>query len=120
MKLVNNIRFLFHPCDKAEIAQATKAGDIRRGRSFADSAGRPDISGRVRLYSRSTQNGAGLAMKHTPASEAAVLVSMETLFAALSGALLLGERLPSLGWIGAALLFAASLLVQLAPRAKVI
>ena len=31
-----------------------------------------------------------IAMKHTPASEAAVLVSMETLFAALAGAVLLG------------------------------
>ena len=61
-----------------------------------------------------------IAMKHTPASEAAVLVSMETLFAALAGALLLGERLPPIGWFGAALLFAASLLVQLSPRAKVV
>ncbi len=61
-----------------------------------------------------------IAMKHTPASEAAVLVSMETLFAALAGSLLLGERLPSIGWFGAALLFAATLLVQLAPRAKAI
>jgi drug/metabolite transporter (DMT)-like permease len=60
-----------------------------------------------------------MAMKHTPAAEAAVLVSMETLFAAFAGALLLGERLPAIGWFGAALLFAASLLVQLAPRAKV-
>lgn len=57
-----------------------------------------------------------IAMKSTPASEAAVLVSMESLFAALAGALLLGERLPMLGWFGAALLFAATLLVQLAPR----
>ena len=57
-----------------------------------------------------------IAMKHTPASEAAVLMSMETLFAALAGALLLGERLPPIGWFGAALLFAASLLVQLTPR----
>jgi drug/metabolite transporter (DMT)-like permease len=59
-----------------------------------------------------------VAMKHTPASEAAVLVSMETLFAALAGALLLGERLPPIGWLGAALLFSATLIVQLAPRAK--
>jgi drug/metabolite transporter (DMT)-like permease len=59
-----------------------------------------------------------IAMKHTPASEAAVLMSMETLFAALAGALLLGERLPPVGWLGAALMFSATLLVQLAPRAK--
>lgn len=59
-----------------------------------------------------------VAMKHTPASEAAVLVSMETVFAAMAGALLLGERLTPIGWLGAGLLFSASLLVQLAPRAK--
>lgn len=57
-----------------------------------------------------------MAMKHTPPAEATVLVSMETLFAALAGALLLGERLPWIGWFGAALLFAATLLVQIAPR----
>lgn len=61
-----------------------------------------------------------IAMKYTPTSEAAVLVSMETLFAALAGALLLGERLPPIGWFGAALLFTASLLVQVAPREKAI
>jgi drug/metabolite transporter (DMT)-like permease len=59
-----------------------------------------------------------IAMKHTPASEATVLVSMETLFAALAGALLLGERLQPTGWLGAVLLFAASLIVQVAPRAR--
>jgi drug/metabolite transporter (DMT)-like permease len=59
-----------------------------------------------------------IAMKHTPASEATVLVSMETLFAALAGALLLGERLQPTGWLGAALLFAASLIVQVSPRAR--
>jgi drug/metabolite transporter (DMT)-like permease len=59
-----------------------------------------------------------IAMKHTPTAEAAVLMSMETLFAALAGALLLGERLPPIGWFGAALLFIASLVVQLAPRRK--
>jgi drug/metabolite transporter (DMT)-like permease len=59
-----------------------------------------------------------IAMKYTPAAEAAVLVSTETLFAALAGALLMGERLQPVGWLGAALLFCATLLVQLAPRRK--
>lgn len=59
-----------------------------------------------------------IALKHTPASEAAVLVSLETLFAALAGAVLLGERLQPIGWFGAGLLFAASLLVQLSPRQR--
>jgi drug/metabolite transporter (DMT)-like permease len=56
-----------------------------------------------------------VAMKRTPASEAAILVSMETVFAALAGALLLGERLAPIGWAGAGALFLATLLVQLAP-----
>jgi drug/metabolite transporter (DMT)-like permease len=70
------------------------------------------------LSSALTFTLAAIAMKHTPASEAAVLMSMETLFAALAGALLLGERLPPIGLFGAALLFSASLLVQLAPRTR--
>jgi len=56
-----------------------------------------------------------VAMRHTPAAEAAILVSMETVFAALAGAFLLGERLSLLGWAGAGLMLAATLLVQLAP-----
>jgi drug/metabolite transporter (DMT)-like permease len=55
------------------------------------------------------------AMKYTTSSEAAVLVSTESLFSALGGALLLGERLPLTGWFGAALMVGAVLLVQLAP-----
>jgi len=51
-------------------------------------------------------------LRHTPPSEAAVLVSTETLFGALAGALLLGERLQPIGWAGAAAIFAATLLVQ--------
>jgi len=54
-----------------------------------------------------------IALRYTPPSEASVLVSTETLFAALAGALLLGERLPAMSWIGAGLIFSAILLVQL-------
>lgn len=55
-----------------------------------------------------------IAMRHTSAAEATIIVSLETLFAALAAALLLGERLPTIGWLGAALMFAATLVVQLA------
>ena len=55
------------------------------------------------------------AMKFTPAVEATILVSMETVFAALCAVILLGEWLAPIGWIGAALMFAASLTVQMAP-----
>jgi drug/metabolite transporter (DMT)-like permease len=56
-----------------------------------------------------------VALQHTPPSEAAVIVSTETLFAALAAYLVLGERLPGIGWIGAGLILLATLLVQLGP-----
>jgi drug/metabolite transporter (DMT)-like permease len=52
-------------------------------------------------------------------SRAAVLLSTEVLFAAGLGYVLLGERLGAINWLGAALVFAAALLVQVAsPKAK--
>jgi drug/metabolite transporter (DMT)-like permease len=54
-----------------------------------------------------------VAMKHTPTSEAAVIVSLEAVFAALAGALLLGERLSWLACLGAAMILFATLLVQI-------
>ncbi|MGF1651209.1 MAG: DMT family transporter [Hyphomicrobiaceae bacterium] len=59
-----------------------------------------------------------VAMRHTPASEAAILVSMETVFAALCAALLLGERLSAVGWVGAALMFAATLVIHAVPYVR--
>jgi drug/metabolite transporter (DMT)-like permease len=56
-----------------------------------------------------------IAMKYTPPTEAAIIVSSETLFAALAAYLLLGERLSLLGWCGAGLILAAVLLVQAGP-----
>lgn len=54
-----------------------------------------------------------MALQHTPPSEVAVIVSLETVFAALAAYVLLGERLSALGWIGALLILLAVLLVQL-------
>ena len=56
-----------------------------------------------------------VALQHTPPSEAAVIVSMETVFAAAAAYLLLGERLAPIGWVGAALILGATLLLQLWP-----
>ncbi len=50
-----------------------------------------------------------------PAANAAIILSAESLFAAIAGALILGERLPPLGYLGAALIFGAILLVELVP-----
>jgi drug/metabolite transporter (DMT)-like permease len=58
-----------------------------------------------------------LALKYAPASEAAIIVSTESLFAALAGAVMLGERLSLVAWAGAALIMVAVILVQIGPRA---
>ncbi|HET8699919.1 MAG TPA: DMT family transporter [Gammaproteobacteria bacterium] len=52
------------------------------------------------------------ALRHTPAAEAAVIVSTETLFAAGAGYAVLGERLTPIGWLGAAAIIAGILLIQ--------
>jgi drug/metabolite transporter (DMT)-like permease len=54
-----------------------------------------------------------IALQHIPAPRASILLSAEVLFSAAAGYLLLGERLPPLGWAGAALILAAVLLVRL-------
>lgn len=59
-----------------------------------------------------------IALRYTGPSEATVLVSTETLFAAFGAWWLVGERLPAVGWAGAGLILAATLFVQLAPRRK--
>ncbi|MBI1383939.1 MAG: EamA family transporter [Rhizobiales bacterium] len=59
-----------------------------------------------------------IAQRHTPAPEAAVIIGSESLFAAMAGALLLGERLSLLGAMGCALVFAAMLIVELTPVAR--
>ena len=59
-----------------------------------------------------------MALKHAPASEAAVIVSTESLFAALAGAMFLGERLTIVAWAGAGLIMAAVVLVQVGPRMR--
>jgi len=57
-----------------------------------------------------------IALKHTPPTEAAIIVSSETLFAALAAYMVLGERLSLVGWCGAGLILGAVLLVQAGPQ----
>ncbi len=64
--------------------------------------------------------GAGFALqaqgqKHAPASDAALILSLEAVFAAVFGFLLLGERLAPLQLLGCGLILAAILTVQLRP-----
>lgn len=57
-----------------------------------------------------------VAQKHAIASHAAIILSLEAVFAALAGALLLDESLPARGYLGAALMLAGMLVAQLWPR----
>lgn len=54
-----------------------------------------------------------IGQQYTDASSAAILLSSESLFAALFAAILLGERLGASAYLGCAMIFAALLLVEL-------
>jgi drug/metabolite transporter (DMT)-like permease len=56
-----------------------------------------------------------VAQQYVPAANAAIILSAEGLFAALGGALILGERLPLIGYFGAALIFFAIVMVEAVP-----
>ena len=56
-----------------------------------------------------------VAQRHTSEAAAAIFLSSESLFAALFGALFLGERLGGIGYFGCGLIFLALLLVELKP-----
>jgi len=53
-----------------------------------------------------------IALQHAPPSEVAVIVSLETVFAALAAYLVLGERVGAMGWVGACMIMLAVLLIQ--------
>jgi len=57
-----------------------------------------------------------VAQKHAIASHAAIILSLEAVFAAIAGAILLGESLSARGYFGCALMFAGMLLAQLWPK----
>ncbi len=59
-----------------------------------------------------------LGQKYLAPAPAALIMSLESVFAALFGMLLLGERLSQFEWIGCSLLFAAVILSQVNIRKK--
>ncbi|MAW89297.1 MAG: EamA family transporter [Phyllobacteriaceae bacterium] len=59
-----------------------------------------------------------VAQRHTTAPQAAIFLSSEAVFAAILGALLLGERLGFQGYAGCALMLAAMLAVEIVPAIK--
>lgn len=56
-----------------------------------------------------------IGQQYVPPANAAIILSAESLFAALGGAVILGERLPPVGYAGATLIFIAILLVEAVP-----
>jgi drug/metabolite transporter (DMT)-like permease len=60
-----------------------------------------------------------VAQKHAIASHAAIILSLEAVFAALAGALFLGESLAARGYLGCALMLAGMLVAQLWPKKPV-
>jgi drug/metabolite transporter (DMT)-like permease len=56
-----------------------------------------------------------VGQQYVPPANAAIILSAESLFAAIGGALLLNERLQPIGYFGAALIFLAILLVEAIP-----
>lgn len=56
-----------------------------------------------------------IGQRYTTSAQAAIFLSSEALFAALFGAIFLGDRLTFTGFVGCSLLFAAMLAVELVP-----
>jgi drug/metabolite transporter (DMT)-like permease len=59
-----------------------------------------------------------IGQQYVPPANAAIILSGEALFAALGGALLLNERLPPIGYAGAAVIFATIIMVELVPALR--
>ncbi len=58
-----------------------------------------------------------VAQTHAPAADSAIILSSESVFAALAGVAMTGERLTAAGYAGCALILAAILLVEFGPIA---
>ncbi|KAA0700456.1 DMT family transporter [Neorhizobium sp. P12A] len=57
-----------------------------------------------------------IGQRYTTASQAAIFLSSEALFGASLGALLLGETISPIGYVGCGLMFSAMLMVELVPE----
>lgn len=60
-----------------------------------------------------------VGQRYTPASDAAIILSSETVFAALAGFLFLNEQLTGGQFVGASLILSGILLVELLPLSKI-
>ena len=99
------------------------AGLVATGGAFASEA--PSLQGIAGAWVQIAYAGVmstavaftlqAVGQQYVPPANAAIILSAESLFAALGGALLLGERLPPIGYAGAALIFVAIVLVEVVP-----
>ncbi|UXH76559.1 DMT family transporter [Roseateles amylovorans] len=64
--------------------------------------------------------GQVVAQRYAHAADAAIILSSETLFAAIFGYVLMGDRLNAAGLLGCALILGAMLLIQLLPMLRVL
>lgn len=60
-----------------------------------------------------------VGQRYTPAADAAIILSSETVFAAIGGMLFLGERLSTFQFLGGALIFASIISVELIPLTRI-
>lgn len=107
---VSAISFLFAGLVASTIALGTEAPSIA-----VISAGWMEIGYAAVFSTAIAFTLQAIGQRHVPPANAAIILSAESLFAAIGGALLLNERLPLVGYAGAALIFAAILLVEVIP-----
>jgi drug/metabolite transporter (DMT)-like permease len=74
------------------------------------------------LYAGLLSGGVGftlqiVAQRYTPATEAALIMSLESVFAAIAAAILLGERLTTMAAVGCGLVMLGVILVEIVPLA---
>lgn len=107
---VSAVSFLFAGVAASAIALGTEAPTVE-----AISAGWIEIAYAAMLSTAIGFTFQAIGQQHVPPANAAIILSAESLFAALGGAVVLGERLPAIGYAGAALMFAAILIVEAVP-----
>lgn len=107
---ISAVSFLFAGVVASAIALGTEAPTIE-----AISAGWLEIAYAAVLSTAVAFTLQAVGQQHVPPANAAIVLSAESLFAAIGGAIVLGERLPLVGYAGATLIFAAILLVEAVP-----
>lgn len=107
---VSSVSFLFAGILSGAIALGTEAPSIE-----ATSGGWIEIAYAAVLSTAVGFTLQAIGQQHVPAANAAIILSAESLFAALGGAIVLGERLPLVGYAGATLIFAAIVMVEAVP-----